>query len=108
MQQCLLLVCNFYSKLVHSFFTFSNHKDLVILVQEHRIANSDLLIMVKDKLWNYLAINEWGSVGYEELCRSRRVLSVDNTLQDLHNSLYPTKAEFINYFIIQFLVQNTS
>ena len=25
---------------------------------------------------------------------------VDNTLRDLHNSLYPTKAEFINYFII--------
>ena len=25
---------------------------------------------------------------------------VDNTLRDLHNSLYPTKAEFINCFII--------
>ena len=37
-------------------------------------------------------------VGYKELCRSRRVLSaeVDNTLLDLHNSSYPTKAEFIN------------
>ena len=34
-------------------------------------------------------------VGYEELCRSQRV-SVDNTLIDLHNSSYPTKAEFIN------------
>ena len=64
MQQCLLLVCNFYSKLVHSFLPFSNHKDLVILVQEHRIANSNLLIIVKDKLSNYLAINEGGWVGY--------------------------------------------
>ena len=37
-------------------------------------------------------------VGYEELGRSRRVLSTsaDNTLFDLPNSLYPTKAEFIN------------
>ena len=36
-------------------------------------------------------------VGYEELGRSRRVLSasVDNTLLDLPNSSYPTKAEFI-------------
>ena len=25
---------------------------------------------------------------------------VDNTLRDLYNSLYPTKAEFINSFII--------
>ena len=25
---------------------------------------------------------------------------VDNTLRDLHNSLYPTRAEFINCFII--------
>ena len=25
---------------------------------------------------------------------------VDNTLRDLHNSLYPTKGEFINCFII--------
>ena len=37
-------------------------------------------------------------VGYEEFCRSRRVLSpsasVDNTLLDLQNSSYPTKAEF--------------
>ena len=43
-------------------------------------------------------------VGYEELSRSRRVLSteaeVDNTLRDLLNSSYPTKAEFINCFII--------
>ena len=41
-------------------------------------------------------------VGYEELSRSRRVLSteaegrVDNTLRDLLNSSYPTKAESIN------------
>ena len=39
------------------------------------------------------------NVGYEELCRSRRVFSAA-TLQDLHNSLYPMKAEFINCFII--------
>ena len=36
-------------------------------------------------------------VGYEELSRSRRVTaSVDNTLLDLLNSSYSTKAEFIN------------
>ena len=29
----------------------------------------------------------------------------DIILQDLHNSLYPTKAEFINFLIIQFLVK---
>ena len=42
-------------------------------------------------------------VGYEELkCRSRGVLSTEaeNTLLDLHNSSHPTKAEFINCFII--------
>ena len=39
----------------------------------------------------YLTINEWGWVSYEELRRSRRVLS-DNNLLDLHNSLYDTKA----------------
>ena len=52
----------------------------------------------------YLAINEWGWVGYEELSKSRRVLStetkVDNTLCHLLNSSYPTKAEFINCFVI--------
>ena len=38
----------------------------------------------------------------EELSRSRRVLSaqVDDTLRDQLNSSYPTKAEFINCFII--------
>ena len=33
-------------------------------------------------------------VGYQELCRSRRVLSTeaeDNTLLNLHNSSYPTQ-----------------
>ena len=36
-------------------------------------------------------------VGYEELSRSRRGLSTsDNTLLNLLNSSYPTKAEFIN------------
>ena len=37
----------------------------------------------------------------------RLIAEVDNTLRDLQNSLYPTKAEFINCFIIhskQFLV----
>ena len=47
----------------------------------------------------YLTINEWGWVSYEELRKSRRVLS-DNNLLDLHNSLYDTKAEFNNCFII--------
>ena len=31
----------------------------------------------------------------------RRSASLDNTLLDLHNYLQPTKAEFINCFIIQ-------
>ena len=37
-------------------------------------------------------------VGYEELSRSRRVLSTeaDNTRLDLLNFSYPKKAEFIN------------
>ena len=39
-------------------------------------------------------------VGYEELSRSRRVAEVDNTLRDLLNCPYPTKAGFINCFII--------
>ena len=53
----------------------------------------------------YLAINEWGWVGYEELCMQikngggcyppRKKADVDNTLRDLNNFLYPTKAEFI-------------
>ena len=47
----------------------------------------------------YLAIIEWGWVGYEEFCRSRLKAEVDNTLRDLQNSSYPTKAEFNNCFI---------
>ena len=41
-------------------------------------------------------------MGYEELCRLKWVLlaEVDNTLQGLHNFLYPTKDEFIDCFII--------
>ena len=41
-----------------------------------------------------LTINEWGWVYYEELWRSRRVLSAstDNTLLDRPNSSYDTKA----------------
>ena len=41
-------------------------------------------------------------VSYEELLRSRRVLSVEayNTLLDIHNSSHDTKAEFNNCFII--------
>ena len=55
----------------------------------------------------------WAFVGYEELSRSRRVLSseADNTLLDLLNSSYPTKAQFIICFIIhskEFLVQKHS
>ena len=30
----------------------------------------------------------------------RTKAEVDNTLRELHNSLYPTRAEFINFFII--------
>ena len=45
---------------------------------------------------SYLAINEWGWVGYEEWNRSRRVLSTEaNTLRDLLNSSYPTKADSV-------------
>ena len=45
--------------------------------------------------------------GYEELYRSRRVLSaeVDNTLRDLLNSSYPTKAESL---IALLVIQNNS
>ena len=41
-------------------------------------------------------------VGYEEFCRSRRVLSIsaDNTLFDLQNS-YHTKTECNNCFVIE-------
>ena len=43
---------------------------------------------------NKKVINESAFVGYEELSRSRRVLSaeVDNTLRDLLNSLYPAQS----------------
>ena len=53
----------------------------------------------------YLAIIEWGWVGYGEFCRSRRVLSakVDNTLRDLQNSSYPTEAEFKIFKILSSL-----
>ena len=61
----------------------------------------NLCIIVKEIGRVNLAINERGLVGYEELGRSRRVLSeVDNSLRGLLDSSYPTKAEFINYFII--------
>ena len=39
-------------------------------------------------------------VGYEGLSRFRRVLSTEAEGRDLLNSSYPTKAEFINCFII--------
>ena len=72
----------------------------------------NLCIIVKEIGRVNLAINERGLVGYEELGRSRRVLSeVDNSLRGLLDSSYPTKAEFINYFIIHsksFLVQKHS
>ena len=58
-----------------------------------------------EKIWWIIISNiEWGWVGYEEFCRSRRVLSTkakDNTLQDLQNSSYPTKANFIALLLIQ-------
>ena len=44
-------------------------------------------------------------VGYEELSRSRRVLSTsaDNTLLDLLNSSYPTQPHSLiaNYFLLK-------
>ena len=54
---------------------------------------------VTDNSFFELTINEWGWVPYEELWRSSWVLR-DNTLWDLHNSSYDTKAEFNNCFII--------
>ena len=42
-------------------------------------------------------------IGYDELSRSQGVLSTeaDNTLLDLLNSSYPTKAEFINCSLVK-------
>ena len=48
---------------------------------------------------SYLAIIEWGWVWFEEFSRSPSA-SVDNTLWDLQNSSYLTKAEFNNCLII--------
>ena len=52
----------------------------------------------------YLAINEFG---FRRIRRIKQIEEgvihrgrVDNTLRDLLNSSYPTKAEFINCFII--------
>ena len=46
-------------------------------------------------------MNEDEYISVEELWRSRRVLSeADNTLLDLHNPSYDTKAEFNNFFTI--------
>ena len=52
----------------------------------------------------YYWINEWGWVTFEELWRSRRVLSVE-AVGDLHNSSYDMKAEF-NIFLL--FIQNNS
>ena len=41
------------------------------------------------------------SAGREECYPPRPKAEVDNTLRDLQNSSYPTKAEFNNCFIIQ-------
>ena len=48
-------------------------------------------------------------VGYEELGRSRRVLSTeaDYTLLDLPNPSYPTKAEFIQLLYYSFIQNNS-
>ena len=59
---------------------------------------------------NYLTVNEWGWVSYEEGEVGEEgvtTASTDNTLWDLYNSSYDTKAEFNNCFIIhskEFLV----
>ena len=68
------------------------------------------LKIVRDADWkSFLTINECGWVSYEELWRSRRVLSVkaeaDNTLRVLHNSSYDTKVESI---IVLLFIQNNS
>ena len=52
---------------------------------------------------DYLTINEWGWVSYEELWRSPTA-STDNTHRDLHNSSYDTKAEYNNCFIYSFKI----
>ena len=73
------------------------------LISKQARLNATKSVLVLLLFINYLAINEFGfRIGYEELSRSKRVLSavVDNTLRDLLNSSYPTKAEFINCFII--------
>ena len=54
---------------------------------------------VTDNPFFELTINEWRWVSYEELWRSSWVLQ-DNTLWDLHNSSYDTKADFNDCFII--------
>ena len=45
------------------------------------------------------------SIGYEELGRSKPKAEVDNTVRDLFNSSYPTKAESLNAFLV---IQNNS
>ena len=42
-------------------------------------------------VWIFLEQHHSAFVSYEELWRSRRVLSADNTLLDLHNSSYDTQ-----------------
>ena len=49
---------------------------------------------------NFYQLLSSAFVSSEELRRSRRVLSVDNTLRDLHNTSDDTKAEFNYCFII--------
>ena len=46
------------------------------------------------RIWRILQIKE------DDIHRSRPKAEVDNTLRDLQNSSYPTKAEFNNCFII--------
>ena len=53
------------------------------------------LVWVRYEEWVWMSVNEWG-VCYPP----RPSASVDITLLDLHNSSYPTKAEFNNCFII--------
>ena len=58
------------------------------------------------KIGEYLAIIEWGWVGYEEFCRSRRVSS---TCRSWYNGSYtmmvqPMKTLELHYPMIQFLI----
>ena len=55
----------------------SNNMNSILILQSpiNNVASYIISLAWKISFKIYLAINEWGWVGYEELCRSRRVLS---------------------------------